>query len=377
MEQTQVSSSKMAVILAMFIASEFMVTYGNVNAGRDTWFALLLTVLGTLFLALLYYFLLTIIPQGDLFIALDQAFGKILGKLLIILYIAYGLIVATISFYQFNSFIRILSFGNTPYLFIALIVLTVLYFLLRSGLKAIIQLFVIIFPVFMAMLILSFLLLYPEYQFSNFLPLLKTPLKQIAKSSLSFGVVSFGDAILLTGLGVIVVPKLTYQKVFGRGIIGGGLMYLLAVLMHLLVFDAPLTDLLVFPTYSAIALIDVAQFITRIQVLLSSVFINSVLLKVLIGLEFALEGLKNLFPKGSKKFFYVWVLLVILGLSYLLFPNFEALRIFKEKYAWFKIVWQVGIPLLLLIVLIIRKVVFKKEFTDPSAEGKRPQVISR
>jgi len=377
MEQTQVSSSKMAVILAMFIASEFMVTYGNVNAGRDTWFALLLTVLGTLFLALLYYFLLTIIPQGDLFIALDQAFGKILGKLLIILYIAYGLIVATISFYQFNSFIRILSFGNTPYLFIALIVLTVLYFLLRSGLKAIIQLFVIIFPVFMAMLILSFLLLYPEYQFSNFLPLLKTPLKQIAKSSLSFGVVSFGDAILLTGLGVIVVPKLPYRKVFGRGIIGGGLMYLLAVLMHLLVFDAPLTDLLVFPTYSAIALIDVAQFITRIQVLLSSVFINAVLLKVLIGLEFALEGLKNLFPKGSKKFFYVWVLLVILGLSYLLFPNFEALRIFKEKYAWFKIVWQVGIPLLLLIVLIIRKVVFKKEFTDPSAEGKRPQVISR
>lgn len=377
MEQTQVSSSKMAVILAMFIASEFMVTYGNVNAGRDTWFALLLTVLGTLFLALLYYFLLTIIPQGDLFIALDQAFGKILGKLLIILYIAYGLIVATISFYQFNSFIRILSFGNTPYLFIALIVLTVLYFLLRSGLKAIIQLFVIIFPVFMAMLILSFLLLYPEYQFSNFLPLLKTPLKQIAKSSLSFGVVSFGDAILLTGLGVIVVPKLTYRKVFDRGIIGGGLMYLLAVLMHLLVFDAPLTDLLVFPTYSAIALIDVAQFITRIQVLLSSVFINAVLLKVLIGLEFALEGLKNLFPKGSKKFFYVWVLLVILGLSYLLFPNFEALRIFKEKYAWFKIVWQVGIPLLLLIVLIIRKVVFKKEFTDPSAEGKRPQVISR
>ncbi|HPN91097.1 MAG TPA: hypothetical protein PK169_06915, partial [Bacilli bacterium] len=102
-----------------------------------------------------------------------------------------------------------------------------------------------------------------------------------------------------------------------------------------------------------------------------------VLLKVLIGLEFALEGLKNLFPKGSKKFFYVWVLLVILGLSYLLFPNFEALRIFKEKYAWFKIVWQVGIPLLLLIVLIIRKVFFKKEFTDPSAEGKRPQVISR
>lgn len=377
MEQTQVSSSKMAVILAMFIASEFMVTYGNVNAGRDTWFALLLTVLGTLFLALLYYFLLTIIPQGDLFIALDQAFGKILGKLLIILYIAYGLIVATISFYQFNSFIRILSFGNTPYLFIALIVLTVLYFLLRSGLKAIIQLFVIIFPVFMAMLILSFLLLYPEYQFSNFLPLLKTPLKQIVKSSLSFGVVSFGDAILLTGLGVIVVPKLTYRKVFGRGIIGGGLMYLLAVLMHLLVFDAPLTDLLVFPTYSAIALIDVAQFITRIQVLLSSVFINAVLLKVLIGLEFALEGLKKLFPKGSKKFFYVWVLLVILGLSYLLFPNFEALRIFKEKYAWFKIVWQVGIPLLLLIVLIIRKVVFKKEFTDPSAEGKRPQVISR
>nr|HPK58674.1 GerAB/ArcD/ProY family transporter [Bacilli bacterium] len=91
MEQTQVSSSKMAVILAMFIASEFMVTYGNVNAGRDTWFALLLTVLGTLFLALLYYFLLTIIPQGDLFIALDQAFGKILGKLLITLYIAYGL----------------------------------------------------------------------------------------------------------------------------------------------------------------------------------------------------------------------------------------------------------------------------------------------
>ena len=131
-------------------------------------------------------------------------------------------------------------------------------------------------------------------------------------------------------------------------------MYLLAVLMHLLVFDAPLTDLLVFPTYSAIALIDVAQFITRIQVLLSSVFINSVLFKVLIGLEFALEGLKNLFPKGSKKFFYVWVLLVILGLSYLLFPNFEALRIFKEKYAWFKIVGR-SIPLLLLIVLIIRK----------------------
>ena len=170
MEQTQVSSSKMAVILAMFIASEFMVTYGNVNAGRDTWFALLLTVLGTLFLALLYYFLLTLIPQGDLFIALDQAFGKILGKLLIILYIAYGLIVATISFYQFNSFIRILSFGNTPYLFIALIVLTVLYFLLRSGLKAIIQLFVIIFPVFMAMLILSFCCFIPNISFPTFCP---------------------------------------------------------------------------------------------------------------------------------------------------------------------------------------------------------------
>ncbi|HHU24706.1 MAG: endospore germination permease [Bacilli bacterium] len=376
MKQAQISSSKIGIILAMLVSCEIMVTYGNVNAGRDTWFALIVTIIGSLLLVSCYYFLLILFPQGNLFSIIEQAFGKIVGKVIVFLYIWYGLLVATCSFYQFNSFIRILSFGNTPYLFIALIVLLAIYFLLRSGIKAMIQLFVIIFPLFMGLFIISLLLLYPEYHFLHLFPLLKTPVKQIAKSSFSFWAVSFGDTILVTGLGIIIIPKVKYWKTFGKGIVGGGLIYLIAILVQLFVFNESLANLLVFPTNSAIALIDVAQFITRIQVLLSSVFINAILLKVLLALVFAIEGLMKLFPKGNRNTFIAWVLLVILGLSYLLFPNFESLRIFKERYIWFKVIWQIGIPFILLIVVFVKKVIFKNAFPESlNEEENKPKVI--
>ncbi len=151
---------------------------------------------------------------------------------------------------------------------------------------------------------------------------------------------------------------------------------MIAILVQLFVFNESLANLLVFPTNSAIALIDVAQFITRIQVLLSSVFINAILLKVLLALVFAIEGLMKLFPKGNRNTFIAWVLLVILGLSYLLFPNFESLRIFKERYIWFKVIWQIGIPFILLIVVFVKKVIFKNAFPESlNEEENKPKVI--
>ena len=219
----------------MLVSCEIMVTYGNVNAGRDTWFALIVTIIGSLLLVSCYYFLLILFPQGNLFSIIEQAFGKIVGKVIVFLYIWYGLLVATCSFYQFNSlyqdfilrqyplFVHCFncSFGN---LFSAS--------LRNKSDDSIIR---YNFPLLWVYLLFLYCYFILNTIFAPF-PLLKTPVKQIAKSSFSFWAVSFGDTILVTGLGIIIIPKVKYWKTFGKGIVGGGLIYLIAILVQLFCF---------------------------------------------------------------------------------------------------------------------------------------------
>ena len=135
MKKEILSKHQATIILILIVMSEFLMTYGSVFAGKDTWFALLVTIVVSFFLFLIYVFILSSNPEMNVFQIIDKYFGKIVGKFLIILFCGYGILIATVTLYKVVRFISVLSFPATPLYYLFLIITLFCFVIMRCGIE--------------------------------------------------------------------------------------------------------------------------------------------------------------------------------------------------------------------------------------------------
>ncbi|MCX7924071.1 MAG: endospore germination permease [Clostridia bacterium] len=209
MKEVKLSNIQLGLLTFGFLYGSTAILNPAMGAKRDAWIALILGWF-TGFIFILGYLYISKLNQGKtLNEILEECFGKVLGKLAIAFYILFFLYKAVINIRGFGEFMAIVSYPETPLIFLMSVFMLAVIYVVKSGLATIGRLAEMLVPLMPIPILVVASSMVTMKNYSGFQPVL-LEIAPVIKGAA--GVVStiFGDFILF----LMVLPYT--NKVKGR-----------------------------------------------------------------------------------------------------------------------------------------------------------------
>ncbi|MGE7852919.1 GerAB/ArcD/ProY family transporter [Bacillus paramycoides] len=326
---------------------------------QDAWISMVIAGLVGIAITFLATTLGSLYPNKTMIEFSQTILGKWLGKVMMIPYLLIWYWINGITVREFGDFIITALFHNTPLWVIVFTAMLLLIFIIyQGGVGGIGRLSEIVGP--MALLMIIFVIIsnfgnmnwrymLPIYQDSGWYPILKGSYPPVA--------VFFGESVMMTML-VFFMDK--PDQASSRAMWGVGLavfMVTIGTLAVILTFGPNLPSSLLYPVYDLSRYISVMEFIQNVDVLIVIIWMFSVFVKLALYMFLACYGTAQLFHlKDWRK--VAWFLAPI---SFIMAVSIKNIQIFTHYYYMFFVipiafpVYELGIPLLLLVVGKIRR----------------------
>ncbi len=325
-------------------------------AKQDAWISPLFAIIFGVLVMLMYYYLGSRYPGLSLLGIIKKIFGKWMGLVVSICYVVLFMTTAAeIPWYIGSYFGRIMH--ETPTyvintLFIAGIVIAVLY-----GIEAIARASEIFVMLVTVLFIAFILLLINNIKIEYMTPMLEAGFSPILKGSFFLSCYITFSVINVMMIFPRYISELPQAKIaLVKGFLWSGIISFITILMSILVLGSALTARSGFPTLLLASSIDIGNFITRLEYIISVIWI---LTFFMIGLFFffsTITGLAELIGLRDGKKIVLPMGLVILVLSGVVFPN----AIYQGNwdntvYAPLITTFGLVIPFMMMIVYLIKK----------------------
>ncbi len=355
MKQESITIRQGQSLLALFILGSALVLGVSANAGNDAWVSLVMSTLMALPILCIYARIMKLYPEMDLFDILEALFGKFGGKVLTALMTWYALHLCSLVLRNFTEFVQITAMPETPQLPVMIMLFAITAYLARSGLKTFGKWS---FPMLLLVVIIlgiTIVFSFGKMDLSNIQPLF----------SHSFGLIFQGALYIYSFPLVETVLFLCVAKGFSKGdspyrlylvpLLFGAFLLLLAMLRNLFLMGSPMLGIEYFPSFSAARLIDIGDFLTRIEGTISINFIIGGITKLVLCLMAASRGMARLTGIENHKILILPMGLVAVALASILYQSVMEMFGFIPYYWVYAMPFQVFIPLLVWIVAEIKK----------------------
>lgn len=341
-------------LLIMFNFGSSVVMGVSTETAQDAWISLLLAIVYTVPVVIMYARIMALNPDMDFFDALEARLGKIAGKAVTVLMVWYSLHLCALVLRNFSEFIQISSLLDTPQLPVLFIMLLAVCYLAKSGIKALGKWALATFPVVFAIVILTVLLSINVMDFDNILPFFEHSFGEIATDALRIFSFPLGETVLFLSVADCVHKKDNPQKIYLGGILFSSLLLAVIILRNLFVLGASVISIVYFPSYAAARVINLGDFLSRIEGSISINFILAGITKITVCLISASKGLAKLFEAGDYRRLVMPTGLLAVALSVILYQNTMEMFAFIKYYAVYAMPFQAVLPALLWIVSEIR-----------------------
>ncbi len=327
----------------------------GIHAPRDAWAAAVIFTIGGTGLGLIIGGLVNRFPGKDFVVYVQEVLGLWIGKLLIIVFLAWLLHTSGLVLWQIASFTHISLLPNTPFLpILAILVLPAAYVVI-GGLENLARCGQVIFlPTFILLFVLFFLLI-PDVNLQNLLPVFGDGIPNILRSSIT-PIALAGEIMFVVFLAPYIreVRKAAKYSVITISLIGFG--GLVNEFFYTAVFGQ-LRQHLANPFYAIIRYIKPTAFIERYDILFVTInlFGNFIKLSVFIYIfVFCLAQLLGM--KSYRPLMAPTIIALLLLTNYSVKSPNELIFYFDTVFPFYTIPLLYGFPLLVLIVAKIRKV---------------------
>ncbi|HVJ48431.1 endospore germination permease [Desulfitobacterium sp.] len=348
------------LILLIFL-SRIIVTINYLPAlnepplNQDVWLSELLFFPLQLLLALPVYILWKRFPNQTI-IQYSQIIAGKLGKLAGVLIIWYFLHSTAISLAQFSLFLTSAVMSETPILFFALTLVLVCAYATRKGLEVISRLSELFAPLIIITFISVTFLLAKDMNLKTLTPILEKGVLPVFNGSLIYS----ARSVEVLGLAMLLPYLNNRQKVKRVFILSFGLISLFFVLITipvLTVFGVTEARRLTFPDYSVIQLVNVGDFLERIESVHMAIWILGTFIKVTFLYYLTVLGLSQLLNLKDYRPLILPTGTILIPLSLLIAPSLVELEAFTSYkiFVWYSFFFILLIPSLLVLTAIIRK----------------------
>lgn len=345
-----ISNRQGITLIALFIMGSTLVLGIGADAKQDAWLAILLAVLLAVPMMAIYARLLSLYPEKNLYDILDTVFGKLFGRLVALLFTWYVFHLGAMVLRNFQEFIKVVAFPETPE-FVPIMLMGILcIWAAKEGVELLGRWSQFIMIILSAIIVIVVLLCMKDADFDNLRPVLYNGVGPVISSA--FGIFSFPYAETFVFTAVFTFSKVRNSplKVYLKGLILGTVFVLLVSLRNLLVLGPDLIEQVYFPSYAVVGIVNIGDFLQRIEVTVAVVFLFSGFAKISVCLLAASKGVDYIFGLGNYRQIVAPVGLLMMVSSHIIYQSIMEMQEWAfDIYKYYAFPFQVLLPVVIWI----------------------------
>jgi len=325
------------------------------EAKQDGWISLIAVILiGSLFILLTVT--LSNRHQYQSIVDISKTlFGKSIGFIVGIMYAWFYIHLAAILLREMGDMMKGTTLPETPLLVLIAMYAFIIYLATFYGVETIARLTELFAPYAFIGLWLTILLVIPLMKLERVQPILSEGLKPILKGA--FPVVGFTFAEM--AIFFMILPFVNNRKNLVKIVISGGIAasftLLVMVLASIMVLGVRATGFSIFAPINVARLINVGDFLTRVEILINMSYVITIFIKVTVTFYAGVIATAQVFNLSSYRSITLPLVIIIISLSLVLSEGIvEFLDYTSTAWTPYAMFFSLVLPLFLLIISLIR-----------------------
>lgn len=325
-------------------------------AGRDLWLSFLVAIVLALPLILVYGRLDTLMHGQSFSEGLHRLFGKWPSRLVALIYSFYAWRLGCLVTGNITNFVQAVSLPDTPQVVMASAYAILVLWAVKEGIEVLARLSSVMVLFVLLILLTALALATTEVDLQKFLPVLYDgfwPVLQGAFQLLDF---PFLETVLLVGLAnALTTKRNSAYKVLIPGFLLAAFFLMLVASASIAILGEEMYKISFFPVFLAIARIDIALFLTRLEVVVGVTFAIGGFLKISVCLLVASKNLAHALGFPDYRFLVTPLVLSIIPGSQWFAKSVMEMNLGATKIAAFTdVMVQIVLPMILWGVAEIR-----------------------
>lgn len=295
------------------------------------------------------------LPRESLIGASRRLLGRYLGGLVGLLYVCYSAYLGSLLLRAFGDFIAVVLLPETPLGAVILVMALLCAYSVRHGLEPFVRAAQVLVPTVVGFVAVGALLVVNKMRPERLMPVFDAGVPTILREAFSVFAITFGDTVLFAQ----VLPRVQPAEAVRRSLLHG-VLAATAVLAGMRVINTMVlgTHLVVTASYTSLEVaraIEVAEFITRVDVVLVALWVGGGLLKASLALWTTASGLAEWLGLREYRPLVLPLATILAAFAAVVYEDTAMGVLFPTFiYPFFAFPFQVVIPLLLLSIAWIR-----------------------
>lgn len=275
-----ISSKQMMFSVGAFIMASSLLTKGLYSyLKQEAWMGVLLGFFISLPVIWIYQALGKRFPSKSLIEINDAVFGRIVGKIVSVLYIFFFFTLAFLNTRDLGDFVKSAILQKTPKVIIITMFICICAYAVRKGVRNLTRYSTIFVIISIAAVLFNFFLLINEINLKNFLPVFTMPAEHYLMGAHLVAALPLCEIFVF----FMLLPYMQKPEEFGKAL-RGGLMIGAALLLIIVIRDIAVlgnyTLVSTLPSFAVLRLIDLAEIFTRLEIFYAIVLITLLFFKV-------------------------------------------------------------------------------------------------
>lgn len=317
------------------------------EAGQDAWISLLLAIAGAIPVVLVYARVMRLFPEKGLFEIIEALFGKVIGKIFTVLICWYAIHLCSLVMKNFSEFIKLTAMPETPELPIMIMIALVAVYIVKSGVESLGKWALAVFPVICFVILLTVLMSLNKFDLSNLQPVFGHDLGTVASASVVGITFPFGETVLFLSIAGAIKRTDSPKKLYIYSVVISGVILIFVTIRNIGMLGVPLWKAEYFPSYAAVRIIHVADYLMRIEGSIAMNFVLTGITKITVCLFAASKGLASLFGIKDYKQMAMPAGLLALALCAIVYKSIMEMFDFLKVYQYYALPFQIIIPLII------------------------------
>lgn len=354
MKKEQITDKEAICILIIFIFGSSLIIGSGGSAKNDGWIAAIIGIIMAIPMILIYSRLISLFHGKDLFDILNITLGKPLGKIFNIIYIWYAFHLGALVLRNFGEFINTIAMPETPMLVPMICLMVVCIIAVKLGIEVLGRTTTYFIPVLFFIIILVQLLGIGKLHLNYIKPVLGNGLAPVFQGAFSAFSFPFAETVLFIGVFDSLKTKGSPFKVYFWGVLISGINLVIITIRNIVTLGNMLGSFY-FPSYEAVRIIVVGDFLERIEVTVSVVFIFGVFVKSSICLLVACKGIGKIFNLKDYRSIAIQTGLLMTYFAFIIYSNSMMMQYWAFKvYSYYAFPMQVIFPIIIWILAEIK-----------------------
>ena len=371
-DRESINTKQAICILSLLIFGSSAIFGSVAGSAHDSWITLLAAMVLAAPFFIVFSRIIKLFPGSDIFDIALTVFGKIAGRIFILLYTLYSTYLGALVLRNFTEFVQVATKPETPQWAILIILIAAIVYLVFNGVQVLGKWSAVIMPIYLIIVTATVILAYQQMDFSNLFPIASSDTGVMADSAIKRFTFPFAETVLFLTITKSLKKSQSPYKIYMIGLLIGGAVMLIVFFRNLFVLGGPTMESELFPSYTTIRIVRVGTFLQRLESTISSNFYLGGITKIAVCLFGASIGTAKLLGiKGYKKALFP-VAVIMAVFSQIVYKNVFEMLNGLSLYRWIALPFQTLLPIIIWIGAEIKTRKDKKNM-KPKQSGNQEQ----